>query len=368
MERTHLRQPIFFLKLIVVVLILCLTLPFYGGNTTSALNSLDFVHNSGQDINPSSGNDNKVKPPAKVNYESTDNEPVAPVQVMPIPSDSDNQSTPASPPAGSPLPGDSETSSGSKPEDSPTNEGLQEPGKKPPISNIVQPNNTNGENMESTPANTGILLQNLLDQSYRHEGEKVAYLTFDDGPTPHLTDLIMDILKEENVKATFFPIGSNAEAYPSLIQRAYDEGHGIGNHSYSHVFKNIYSKPQKFVDEIIKTEEVLQSILGEEKSFRLVRFPGGSFGKELKPFREAVNKAGFGYIDWNSLNGDAESVKSQPAQKLLARLKQTVKDQSGLIVLMHDAPGKETTAAALSDIIKYLRSEGYRFELLPGSR
>ena len=85
MERTHLRQPIFFLKLIVVVLILCLTLPFYGGNTTSALNSLDFVHNSGQDINPSSGNDNKVKPPAKVNYESTDNEPVAPVQVMPIP-------------------------------------------------------------------------------------------------------------------------------------------------------------------------------------------------------------------------------------------------------------------------------------------
>jgi peptidoglycan/xylan/chitin deacetylase (PgdA/CDA1 family) len=103
--------------------------------------------------------------------------------------------------------------------------------------------------------------------------------------------------------------------------------------------------------------------LGEDKTFRLTRFPGGSFGKSLKAFREAVNQAGFAYIDWNSLNGDAESVKSKSAKQLIARLKETVKGQSGLIVLMHDAPYKDTTVEALPEIIQFLKSEGYRFEL-----
>ncbi len=373
MKQTNSIQPMVVLKLILIILILSLTLPFYGGITTSALDSLDFVQHNGQDIAPPTGADNvnEVKPPAKVNYDNIDAEPTAPVQVIPIPShpDAGDQATPVTPPAVSPLPGDSETNSGSKPEIDPNREGVQVIGKKPlPVFNSSESGNAEDENMEEAAANTGMLLQNLLDQSYRHEGEKVAYLTFDDGPTPHLTDAIMDILQEENVKATFFPIGSNAEAYPWLIKRAYKEGHGIGNHSYSHVFKRIYSKPQNFVDELIKTEEILQAILGEDKNFRLARFPGGSFGKNLKPFREAVNQAGFGYIDWNSLNGDAESVKSQPAKQLFKRFKQTFKGQSGLIVLMHDAPGKDTTAEALPDIIQFLRSEGYRFELLPGSR
>ncbi|NLA83021.1 MAG: polysaccharide deacetylase, partial [Clostridiales bacterium] len=85
-------------------------------------------------------------------------------------------------------------------------------------------------------------------------------------------------------------------------------------------------------------------------------------------FREAVNEAGFGYIDWNSINGDAESVVAKPADQQLARLKETVNGQSGLIVLMHDAINKDATVDALPEIIKYLRKKGYRFELIPGVR
>ncbi len=108
--------------------------------------------------------------------------------------------------------------------------------------------------------------------------------------------------------------------------------------------------------------------MGYNKEFKLTRFPGGSFGKALAPYREAVNEAGYLYIDWNSLNGDAETTKKRTREQLVKRLKETVKDQSGLIVLMHDAPNKETTVEALSEIIQYLKSENYRFELLPGSR
>jgi peptidoglycan/xylan/chitin deacetylase (PgdA/CDA1 family) len=183
-----------------------------------------------------------------------------------------------------------------------------------------------------------------------------------------LTSAVLDILKEQDVKATFFIIGTNAERYPEMVRREYEEGHGIGNHTYSHVFKDIYSSPEKYTEELTHAEKIFQSILGEDKAFKLTRFPGGSFGKALAPYREAVNQAGYLYVDWNSLNGDAETGKHRTAARLVERLKETVNGQNSLVVLMHDAPNKQTTIEALPEIIQYLRSENYRFELLPGSR
>jgi peptidoglycan/xylan/chitin deacetylase (PgdA/CDA1 family) len=373
------------LKIIVLILMLSLTLPFYGGNTTSALNHLAFVHDCSDANKAPSEKGSQTPPPARVDYSNTDAGAIAPVQVMPLPSGQPNPGpSPASEASSieSPLPSpgldpqtnqaiDPGTDSAINPGTDPVNEEIINPGGKPtpdPDSSLDSSDNGDSEETGEVPANAGVLLQHLLDQCYRHEEEKVAYLTFDDGPTPFLTEQILDILEEENAKATFFTIGSKAELYPELIRRAFDEGHGIGNHTYSHVFKDVYASPENFVDELIQTERVLQSILGEDKTFRLTRFPGGSFGKSLKAFRKAVNQAGFAYIDWNSLNGDAESVKSKSAKRLIVRLKETVKDQSGLIVLMHDAPYKHTTVEALPEIIQFLKSEGYRFELLPGSR
>ena len=212
------------------------------------------------------------------------------------------------------------------------------------------------------------LVQPELDRIYHHEGEKTAYLTFDDGPTPPLTSAILDILKAEGIKATFFSIGSNAKRYPDMIRKEYEEGHGIGIHTYSHRFEQIYSSPEKYLEEVRYTEQVLKSILGEDKEFKLTRFPGGSFGEKLTPYRKAVNEAGYVYVDWNSLNGDAEIRKTRSAKQLIERLKETVYGQSGLVVLMHDAPKKQSTVEALPEIIRYLKSENYRFELISGSR
>lgn len=210
--------------------------------------------------------------------------------------------------------------------------------------------------------------QSDLSKIYKRKEEKVAYLTFDDGPTSKFTNKILDILAEENVKATFFLIGTQTEQYPDIVRRQYEEGHGIGNHTYSHVFKEVYKSPDNFIEELYRMESLIRSILNTDKKFRLVRFPGGSFGQELAPFRERVNDEGFVYVDWNCVNGDAETLDYQPPEKLISRLKETIRGQSSLVVLMHDSLGKQTTVEALPEIIRYLRSEGYRFALLPGSR
>lgn len=328
-------------------MILNLTLPFYGGATTSALETLGHHYLNGYIYRPQNTPEPTRQPEAH---------PAPPPSPSPSPT-----------PSPSPSPKPSPT-----PELTPTPEpgSTPEPGIEPSDSPgaITDPSQEDDPNQGGLPAVTGMDLQKLLDAAYRNDDRKVAYLTFDDGPAPHITNAILDILREENVKATFFSIGNLAEVFPDEIRRQYEEGHGIGNHTYTHKFRQIYADPQNFVDELIKTEGVYKSILGEDKTFRLIRFPGGSFGDKLEPFREAVNEAGFAYIDWNCVNGDAETLDYQSPQKLLSRVKETTGSKSGLIVLMHDAPGKETTVEALPSIIEYLRSKGYEFELLPGSR
>lgn len=212
------------------------------------------------------------------------------------------------------------------------------------------------------------ILQEDLNKLYGRNEDRVAYLTFDDGPTRAHSNAILDILAKEDVKATFFLIGSQVEFYPDIVRRQYREGHGIGNHTYSHVFKDIYRNPNSYTKELRKMEKLLQATLDTDKRFRLTRFPGGSFGDHLAPFRKKVNSEGFVYIDWNCVNGDAESLEKRSPEDLLKRFKDTVNGQTSLIVLMHDSVGKEATVEVLPEIISYLRLKGYRFELLPGSR
>lgn len=194
-------------------------------------------------------------------------------------------------------------------------------------------------------------------------GEKIAYLTFDDGPSANVTPQILDILKEKKVRATFFVIGQNAESYPALIKRTYNEGHALANHSYSHDYDKLYSSTDSFIQEMEETEKVLKNILGNDFTTRVIRFPGGSHGDKKNPFKKAAVENGYKYYDWNALNGDAEG-KSFPKETLVKRLKETVQGQSELVILMHDMGGKQTTADALPEIIEYLKAEGYRFDVL----
>lgn len=192
---------------------------------------------------------------------------------------------------------------------------------------------------------------------------KIAYLTFDDGPSSNITPQILDILDEYDVKATFFVIGYLAEKNPELIIREYDSGHTIGNHTYSHNYKYVYRSVNDFFVEIDKNEKVLKNILGKDFQGNLIRFPGGSFGEKRRPYRQALEKKGIQYVDWNALNGDAEGHNISKV-KLVERLKNTTKGKNKVIILMHDAGAKKTTVEALPEIIEYLKNEGYEFRAI----
>ena len=198
---------------------------------------------------------------------------------------------------------------------------------------------------------------------YKNNGKKTAYLTFDDGPSKKNTPLILNILKKYKINATFFVIGNLAKENSDLVKAEYLDGNTIGNHTYDHVYNHVYSSTQAFEQEIYKTESLLKSILGISYTTKLVRFPGGSFGLKLKPFRDVILKDGYHYVDWNALDGDAEGTNIPPA-KLLIRLKQTVGMQQHVVILMHDTSAKNTTVQILPEIIQYLIIKGYSFSTL----
>jgi len=111
---------------------------------------------------------------------------------------------------------------------------------------------------------------------------KTAYLTFDDGPSGDVTPLILDLLKQEEIKATFFVLGSRVKACPDIVRRAYEEGHYIANHGYSHKYSKIYKSVQAVLDEYNETEECIRQALEiENYNSHLFRFPGGSAGRPI---------------------------------------------------------------------------------------
>lgn len=200
-------------------------------------------------------------------------------------------------------------------------------------------------------------------QNIYHSGEKTVYLTFDDGPSKSVTPLILDLLKKENIPATFFVLGSRVELNPSIVKREYEEGHFIANHGYSHIYSNIYSSKEMVLEEYNKTKDAIQKAIGLSYDGHLFRFPGGSTGgkyhnlkKEAKTFLE---ENAICHIDWNSLNGDAAGAKTKEA--LLENVKTSAGEKNTIIILMHDAGDKILTYEVLPEVISYFREKGYTF-------
>lgn len=192
---------------------------------------------------------------------------------------------------------------------------------------------------------------------------KFAYLTFDDGPSEKATPAILDILKEYNIKATFFVVGSMVEKYPHILNRIYDEGHTIGNHSYSHNYKYIYRNSKNFMEDINRADKVMKEVLGEDFETKLLRLPGGSFGRNKSPMVKAAEKEGYGVYDWNALNGDAEGLNLNN-NYLTSRLKETTRNKKNAIILMHDIDAKLGTVETLRENIDHLISNGFYFRVL----
>lgn len=195
-----------------------------------------------------------------------------------------------------------------------------------------------------------------------HGSDKVAYLTFDDGPSSVVTPQILDILKSYKIKATFFVLGLEAERNPELLKRIYNEGHKIANHSYSHNYKHIYSSVEALLNEINQTNAIIDEALGFYYGNTVFRFPGGSFEKAAC-FKQSVNEMGFKYVDWNCLGSDAVS-GTKTADEILSSTINTSINKNPVTILLHDTNAKQTTADALPAIIEYFINEGYEFKTI----
>lgn len=206
---------------------------------------------------------------------------------------------------------------------------------------------------------------------YREDNRKIAYLTFDDGPSEKSTERILDILKENGIKATFFILGSSVENQSNstdTLKRIAKEGHAIGSHGYSHKYSKLYPNRTVDVNAVIedfkKNDEILKDILGKDFFTRVIRLPGGhSSWKGAEQLDEVLKKNNIWQVDWNALNGDAEG-KDFSKEVLLKRLKETVGNQDIAIILMHDSDSKKGTIEYLQSAIDYLKSQGFEFRTL----
>ena len=176
-------------------------------------------------------------------------------------------------------------------------------------------------------------------------------LTFDDGPSAGYTAEILDILREYDVKATFFVIGKNVEAYPDLLRRTVAEGHEIGNHTYSHPHLKTIDEA-RLSEEVARSATLLQEVAGIRTS--LFRPPEGIITPAVTA---AAEKGGYRTVLWSI---DTMDWALNPAPKIVQTIKREASD--GDIVLFHDwVAGKSPTPAALRQIIPWLKDTGFTF-------
>ena len=215
---------------------------------------------------------------------------------------------------------------------------------------------------------------NDFEKDNTNEEKKIAYLTFDDGPSKN-TELILDILKENNVHATFFIISPYIEPHIQFVKRAYEEGNAIGNHTADHEFKYVYTCEESFFKSFNKQQKFIKEVTGSDCT--IFRFPGGSNNTIVKNSRGKdftknitfkLNEVGVNVYDWNVDSGDAKG-NNIPASTLIQNISREIKDKDGnyknpAIILMHDCMTKNTTVEALPEIIKLLKDAGYDFGIL----
>ena len=185
--------------------------------------------------------------------------------------------------------------------------------------------------------------------SHGQPGSGRIALTFDDGPNPHLTPEILDILGENNIKGTFFVVGKNAEAYPALIDREIAAGHEIGNHTYSHKYLG-KAGTQLTEDEITACDSRLFE--HGEYCTRVFRPPGGIMNDDIL---RVCRTLGYSVVLWSV---DTRYWSGRSAAEIESEILGHVTD--GAVILMHDGV-RGHTAEALRAVIPELRRRGYEF-------
>ena len=195
-------------------------------------------------------------------------------------------------------------------------------------------------------------------------GEKVIYLTFDDGPSP-CTPKVLDILDRYGVKATFFITAQRPDWF-EYIKKTYDRGHTIGLHSYSHEYPQVYASREAFFSDLEAIGQVAKEHIGYVPA--IIRFPGGSSNETSKLYCEGIMseiapevlERGYQYWDWNAVTGvGAEDVTAEDEVKNALSF-----NQNTIVMLLHDGETKDNTVEALPKIIEGFQNQGYTFKVL----
>lgn len=193
--------------------------------------------------------------------------------------------------------------------------------------------------------------------------DKTIYLTFDDGPS-YLTSQILDILKNQNVPATFFVTNQQFDKFENIVKKAHIENHTVAIHTLTHNYSYIYSSDENYKEDFEAIRSKIAKVIGYKP--RILRLPGGSSNTISKKYSPQImtritnylNENNFYYYDWNIDSGDASGKlsKEQIYNNVTSRLK-----EGENIILMHDSATKSTTVEALNDIINYGKANGYTF-------
>lgn len=246
-----------------------------------------------------------------------------------------------------------------------------------PSSSEETPSSSEAESSSSEANQSLPKVDSSLNQgssSTTSSGDKVCYLTFDDGPCAN-TDKILKILEENDAKATFFVVGTMSTG---KIKSIYDAGHAIGLHTNTHELnrdnsKYVYKNANSFINDLNGISDVVYKKIGIRTN--LTRFPGGSatakarLGKEtFEDVKTTLKENGYKYFDWNIDSGDTHS-KSPSKDYVMNEIRKGLKKNGELrkevCILMHDIKG--VTVEALPDIIKELKELGYTFKALDSS-
>jgi peptidoglycan/xylan/chitin deacetylase (PgdA/CDA1 family) len=208
------------------------------------------------------------------------------------------------------------------------------------------------------------------EQLYKEvtKNQKIAYLTFDDGPSNN-TEEILAVLNKYNVKATFFVIGN--DRYRDKYSKILQSGHKIALHSYTHKYEEIYKSVDSFKSDIQQLKDYITGVTGEVPE-NILRYPGGSTNTKsykiggpdiMKSIIDAMRADNYAYYDWNVDSEDA-SGKYMPKDTIVANVLKESKNKKKPVILFHDTNAKSTTVQALPEIIENLINEGFTFDVL----
>jgi len=178
--------------------------------------------------------------------------------------------------------------------------------------------------------------------------KKVIYLTFDDGPVPEVTPLVLDLLDEHKIKATFFCVGENVQKHPDTFAQVMSRGHKVGNHTFNHL-KGFSVADEEYYDNVDKAAELIDS--------KLFRPPYGRItGKQMKKLRDRYT-----IIMWDVITHDYN--KNLSPETIMRTIKRY--SRNGSLVVFHDSiKAKENVLVVLPLAIEYWKSKGYTFGVL----